>query len=146
MGLTASNHCFRIPEFRFDGCIAPAPWTSPSIASTFTSLHAQNHCVANGYGLFCEVIEDEYVWESLPEEATTMAEVFRGAGYETAGLVGNWVVKAKFGFAQGFDVYVRPTPGAARSARRSGAGATAASGHASKPMPRSNRLSKTLRR
>ena len=93
---------------RFDNCIAQAPWTSPSIASFVTSLHAQNHCVANGYGLFCEVIEDEYLWESLPEEATTMAEVFRDAGYETAGFVGNWVVKSKFGFAQGFDTYVEP--------------------------------------
>jgi len=93
---------------QFDNCITQAPWTSPAIASFITSLHAQNHCVANGYGLFCEVIEDEQVWESLPEEATTMAEVFRDSGYETAGFVGNWVVKSKFGFAQGFDTYVEP--------------------------------------
>jgi len=94
---------------QFDNCIAQAPWTSPSIASFITSLHAQNHCVANGYGLFCEVIEDdEYAWETLPEEAVTMAEVFRDSGYETAGFVGNWVVKSKFGFAQGFDTYVEP--------------------------------------
>lgn len=93
---------------QFDNCIAQAPWTSPSIASFVTSLHAQNHCVANGYGLFCEVIEDEYAWETLPDEATTMAEVFRDSGYETAGFVGNWVVKSKFGFAQGFDTYVEP--------------------------------------
>ena len=95
-------------SIQFENCIAQAPWTSPSIASFITSLHPQNHCVANGYGLFCEVIEDEYVWESLPEEATTMAEVFRDAGYETAGFVGNWVVKSKFGFAQGFESYAEP--------------------------------------
>jgi arylsulfatase A-like enzyme len=95
-------------SIQFDNCIAQAPWTSPSIASFITSLHAQNHCVANGYGLFCEVIEDEYAWETLPEEATTLAEVFRDSGYQTAGFVGNWVVKSKFGFAQGFDTYVEP--------------------------------------
>jgi arylsulfatase A-like enzyme len=94
---------------QFDNCIAQAPWTSPSVASFVTSLHPQNHCVANGYGLFCEVIEDdEYAWETLPDEATTLAEVFRDSGYETAGFVGNWVVKSKFGFAQGFDTYVEP--------------------------------------
>ena len=51
-------------SIQFENCIAQAPWTSPSIASFITSLHPQNHCVANGYGLFCEATEDEFVWSS----------------------------------------------------------------------------------
>ncbi|HXV74967.1 MAG TPA: sulfatase [Candidatus Polarisedimenticolaceae bacterium] len=93
---------------QFDRCLAQGPWTAPSIASFLTSLHPQNHCVGNGYGLFCEATDDEFVWSSLSERAVTLAEVFGAAGFDTAAFVGNWVVKSKFGFAQGFDSYFEP--------------------------------------
>lgn len=42
----------------------------------------------------------------LNEDITTLAERFKKAGYRTAGFVGNPLIKAKWGFGQGFDTYV----------------------------------------
>jgi arylsulfatase A-like enzyme len=41
----------------------------------------------------------------LPEEAETMAERFRGAGYRTAAFVSNPFISPRYGFSQGFDVF-----------------------------------------
>jgi arylsulfatase A-like enzyme len=46
----------------------------------------------------------------IAEEATLPAEIFRQAGYQTAGLYRNGWVSPNFGFSQGFDVYHKPRP------------------------------------
>lgn len=47
---------------------------------------------------------------ALPEAARLPAEVFREAGFTTAGIWRNGWVAANFGFDQGFEVYERPRP------------------------------------
>lgn len=92
----------------FERCIAGSPWTSPSVATMFTSLHLQNHCAGLGNNQFCEEAADSDEWSTLSGEAITMAEIYRLAGYETVGFVGNYILKSKFGFAQGFDLFIEP--------------------------------------
>lgn len=73
----------------FEHAFAPAPATAPSHATLFTGQEVQRHGVLrNG--------------ESLPETATTLAEVFRERGYQTAGFVSSFVLDPRFGWGQGF--------------------------------------------
>ncbi len=73
----------------FGSAFAPTPATAPSHATLFTGQEVQRHGVLrNG--------------ESLPETATTLAEVFREHGYQTAGFVSSFVLDPRFGWGQGF--------------------------------------------
>jgi arylsulfatase A-like enzyme len=47
----------------------------------------------------------------IPQEATLPAEIFKEAGYRTAGIWRNGWVAPNFGFDQGFEFYHRPRPG-----------------------------------
>jgi arylsulfatase A-like enzyme len=71
---------------------AQSPWTRPSVASLFTGLtgpaHQANHRNA-----------------ALSEEAVTLAELLRDAGYQTAAFALNSNIDRKLGLAQGFQVY-----------------------------------------
>ena len=95
----------------FDRAVAQAPWTAPSVASLFTSLQPQVHCLNYGDDRFCEREEvgPESGFGVLPEEARTLAEVFQDAGYATKAIMGNWVLKSKFGFGQGFESFDEPS-------------------------------------
>ncbi len=77
---------------QFDLAYAPISLTGPSHASVFTSLYPITHGVT----------ENAHV---LAEEFTTLAEALRSAGFQTAGIVSAFVMDAKFGLSQGFDVY-----------------------------------------
>jgi arylsulfatase len=70
---------------------APSPWTNPSVASLLTSRFPSQHGI---------------VWFDtvLSESEETLAEVLRKHGYATAGFVANPLLRAKYGFGQGFDV------------------------------------------
>ncbi len=66
--------------------------SGPSHASLFTGLYPVTHGVVyNGY--------------RLPEEAVTLAELLRSAGFRTAAFVSDALVGERFGFAQGFDQF-----------------------------------------
>lgn len=68
-----------------------APWTKPSTACLFTSLLPTFH-------------QARTVDDALARDRTTLAEVFQGAGYETAAWVANPVIDPRvFFFNQGFD-------------------------------------------
>ena len=67
-------------------------WTSPAVASLFTSRFPSQHRVIR----FGSVL--------APTERT-LAEVLRERGYATGGFSANGLVTAELGFAQGFDVY-----------------------------------------
>jgi arylsulfatase A-like enzyme len=71
---------------------AQAPWTSPSVASIFTSRYLSQH----GVVAFNSV---------LAAEETTLAEVLRTAGYATGAFSANGLISRKAGFHQGFDEY-----------------------------------------
>jgi arylsulfatase A-like enzyme len=90
----------------FTNAFAPSPWTKPSMASLFTSLHPRVHGVTNHRGVFWSESEvEDAVVGILPERATTLAESLRAAGYATAAFVSNPWLRAELGFGQGFDLY-----------------------------------------
>lgn len=76
----------------FENAFAQSSWTRPSIATTLTSLYAGSHKVM-------------YKTDLLPDEVTTVAEVFSDAGYRSSGFVTNINVAPSFNFEQGFGRY-----------------------------------------
>ena len=86
----------------FEKVVAQSSWTKTSMASLWTGTHPAK----NG------VLRYNHV---LPEEAVVPAELFHEAGYRTVGLWRNGWVEPNFGFSQGFEVYLRPAPGAERA-------------------------------
>src|SRR5262249_17914250 len=85
----------------FDDVVSQSSWTKTSMASMWTGTHP----IHNGILRYSHVI---------PEAAVMPAELFRDAGYRTVGLWRNGWVEANFGFAQGFESYVRPAIGRER--------------------------------
>lgn len=79
--------------FLFTEACAPAPVTLPSHASLFTGRNPYAHGVREN---------TEY---ALADAEVTLAETYRTAGYETAAFVSSFVLDARFGLAQGFNVY-----------------------------------------
>lgn len=92
----------------FRSASTEAPRTKPAIASLFTSLHPSQHKVL-GTPFLKQVAEREgrpyMLSDGLGPGFTTLAEVFREAGYQTAGFVSNPWLGTELGFAQGFDTY-----------------------------------------
>ncbi len=87
----------------FEDCFSNAPWTKPSVATLLTSLYPAVHGVTRmgttGWS------GDTRPLEVLPQEAETLAEAFREAGYATAAFVANPYLSPRYGFSQGFDVF-----------------------------------------
>jgi arylsulfatase A-like enzyme len=82
---------------RFAHVRSQASWTKASMASLWTGA----------YPVRTGVLRYQH---ALPEAATMPAEILKRAGFFTAGIWRNGWVANNFGFAQGFDVYYRPTP------------------------------------
>ena len=85
----------------FEDVVSQSTWTKTSMASLWTATHPASH----------GVLRFDHV---LPDAATLPAEILSEAGYRTVGVWRNGWVEPKFGFAQGFDTYVRPAAGAER--------------------------------
>lgn len=85
----------------FEKVVSQSSWTKTSMASLWTATHP----IRNG------ILRYNHV---LPREALMPAEILREAGYRTVGLWRNGWVEPNFGFDQGFEIYVRPTPGVSR--------------------------------
>jgi arylsulfatase A-like enzyme/Tfp pilus assembly protein PilF len=99
---------------RFDRAYTTAPTTLPAHLSLLTGMTPRRHGIReNGGG-------------TLRSSAVTLAERFRDAGFATGGFVGAYVLDARFGVAQGFDVYIGSggaadgTPAAAEQTERRG--------------------------
>jgi arylsulfatase A-like enzyme len=82
---------------RFARVEAQSSWTKASMASLWTGLYPHRTGVMR-------------FQHGLPEAARLPAEIFQEAGYLTAGLFRNGWVDPNFGFSQGFDLYLMPTP------------------------------------
>ena len=79
----------------FENAVAPMPLTRPSHFSIFTGRYPREHGVVNNQ-------------LTLPEEAHTLAETFRAAGFRTGGFPGVKLLQEKSGAHQGFDTFVPP--------------------------------------
>ena len=86
----------------FEDAVATVPLTLPSHASLFTGLYPTSHGVRYNYGF------------KLPDEARSLAEVLRDAGYATRAAVASFVLDPVFGLDQGFDRYRAPLRAVAR--------------------------------
>ena len=76
----------------FENAYATSSWTSPSIASLFTSRHPIQHGVV--------------AFESvLGAGEQTLAESLRPLGFLSAGFSANFRISEKLGYGQGFDVW-----------------------------------------
>jgi arylsulfatase A-like enzyme len=93
----------------FENVVSQSSWTKTSMASLWTATHPAR----NG------VLRYNHV---LPEEARLPAEILREAGFRTVGLWRNGWVEPNFGFDQGFEIYVKPTPGTTRQIHRQSPG------------------------
>jgi len=78
---------------RYTRCYATAPITLPSHTSILTGLYPLHHRLHdNGTG-------------PLDEQAVTLAEVLRDAGYTTGAVIGAQVLNSRYGLGQGFQQY-----------------------------------------
>ncbi len=76
----------------FTRCYAPSDYTQASTASLFTGKYP----LAHGY------VNSNYV---LEDSNLTIAEIFRDAGYTTAGFIANGLAGRKYRMDQGFEMY-----------------------------------------
>ncbi len=76
----------------FENAQSPENWTKPSVASILTSLHPTTHGTQGDAS-------------RLPGRFTTLGEVYKGAGFDTATFLANGYVSTTFGFNQGWDHY-----------------------------------------
>ncbi len=72
--------------------VSNSSWTRPSYTTIITGVPKSVHGVELGA-------------KTLENALTTVAERFRTAGYKTAAMVGNPLVREIWGFAQGYQVY-----------------------------------------
>jgi arylsulfatase A-like enzyme/Flp pilus assembly protein TadD len=77
----------------FKNCYSPAPLTLPAHCSLFTGRWPIAHGVRNNGSYKLDATE------------LTLAEKLKTAGYDTGALIAAYVLKNKFGLAQGFDLY-----------------------------------------
>lgn len=78
----------------FENAFAPASWTLPVAVSFFTSLFPYTHGIMNRY---------DSIW--LSDDISTITDVFKKNGYQTAGFTGGGDYSQRFSFNRGFDVY-----------------------------------------
>ncbi|MFQ5514426.1 MAG: sulfatase [Myxococcota bacterium] len=93
----------------FEQAFSPSSWTLPAHMSIFTSLYPSFHKLEKG-GRLGSV--------RLDESEPTLAELLRGAGFATAGLVAHPFLSGEWGFERGFDLYRRYSTDAQLQARR----------------------------
>lgn len=77
----------------FENVISPVPITLPAHISMFTGITPLSHGIHDNMN---------YV---LINEKVTLAEIFKGNGYRTGGIVSAFALNSRFGIAQGFEFY-----------------------------------------
>ncbi len=82
---------------RFDDVVAAAPWARPSDAALMTGREPSRIGMSDtGDGADRRVLSNSVV---------TLAEYLTGKGWWSVGVTANFNLNARYGFAQGFDVY-----------------------------------------
>ncbi len=82
----------------FERAYAVTPETLPSHSSIFTGLYPPSH------GVRLNLVF------RLPDEAVTLAEIFREQGFHTLAVHAATVLDQRYGLNQGFDIYDGPGP------------------------------------
>jgi len=85
---------------RFSHAESPRAKTTPAVASLLTGLYPHDHGARD-------------LTTRLPEQVPTLAEGFQRAGWTTAAIVGNFVLRADLtGLSRGFDAWIDDLPDA----------------------------------
>ena len=82
---------------RFENHVSQSSWTKCSMASMWTGLYPPRNGVLRSN-------------HAVSQEAVLPAEIFREAGFRTAGIWRNGWIASNFGFGQGFETYTQPRP------------------------------------
>lgn len=90
---TATLDALAARGVRFADAVTPSPITGPAHAALFTGRYPARFGVRDN------------ATTPLPDEAVTLAERFRDAGFATAGFIGAFVLDRAYGFAQGFSTF-----------------------------------------
>lgn len=100
LGTTPELDRFARTALTVPDVISQCSWTSPSVASLFTMLYPSVHGVISfsQTGQFTAA-------DILDPGLTTIAEIAKNAGYDTAAFVANKWIARECGFHQGFDVF-----------------------------------------
>ena len=77
----------------FERAVSHVPLTLPSHSSIFTGLYPPHHGVRDNAGF------------ALGKDVTTLAERLLARGYQTAAVVGSYVLAARWGLAKGHETY-----------------------------------------
>lgn len=85
----------------FADCVSPGPTTTLTHGTWFTGLYPSEHGAT-------DLLTREHNERSLDGKLTTLAELLRGAGYQTYVFSANPNISASFGFTRGFDVEEHP--------------------------------------
>jgi arylsulfatase A-like enzyme len=88
---------------RFKSAVSQVPLTLPSHCTILTGTYPSYHGVRDNVGF------------KLPEAKTTLAEILKAQGYQTAAFIGAYVLNSTFGLNQGFDLYDDRIAGSPRS-------------------------------
>ncbi|MCP4220829.1 MAG: sulfatase [bacterium] len=91
----------------FENSFSTSSWTSPATASIHTSLYPFQHGVLMGLLAIrnAQRIDPNVKINCIPEEITTIAEVFKARGYNTYGVADNLNIDNRQGFTQGYDKF-----------------------------------------
>ena len=90
----------------FENCFSQAPWTPPAMGTLFTSLYPERHGLHRFKDhQFLDPASGRLRATVLPEEAVTLAESLRDAGYRTSAFIANPWLHRDWGLGQGFDSY-----------------------------------------
>jgi arylsulfatase A-like enzyme/Tfp pilus assembly protein PilF len=78
---------------RFDDATSQAPLTGPAHAALLTGQYPARLSVRDN------------ATTPLPQDARTLAELFKAKGYRTGGFVGAFILGPEYGFGKGFDAF-----------------------------------------
>ena len=99
----------------FDHAYSSSGWTSPATASLFTSLHPFQHGVIWNIR---RMRESQFRFSRVPDEAETIAESLKEAGYATLGVSDNPSASGLGGFDAGFDRFESASDASATAVNR----------------------------
>lgn len=91
----------------FERAYSASSWTSPASASIHTSVYPFQHGVVTGFLATKkgQKIDSTITLNKIPEEAHTIAEALKAAGYATFAVTDNLNITEEQGFHQGFDAF-----------------------------------------